>query len=268
MRHIWLALAVLFCGTARGVVPSYSAIGIVTTGSYAAGPFAPNSLITIFGSGLARSAQTATAADIVDHKLPAELNSTRVYIDNGAAPLLYVSESQINLLIPAKQAFGAAAIWVMSEGQRGPEVTIQVVDAAPALFVAASGYAIATHADNSLISPEQPAKPGEVIVIYAAGLGKTETLPAAGELAPYASPLVNRSGLRVTLNGTAVDPERILYGGLTPGSAGLYQVNVALPASVGVDPELRIFVADAGSPAGVKLALRGTAAQLYGRLRR
>ena len=255
MSHIWLALAILACGSARGAAPTYSASGIVTTGSYVPGPFAPNSLITIFGSKLATSEHVVTPADLVGGRLPTELSSTRVYIDNIEAPLLYVSEGQINLLIPAKQSIGKSTLWVMSAGQHGPEVTITLTDAAPALFVAA-GYAIATHADNSLIAPETPAKGGELIVIYAAGLGRTETLPGAGEMLPYPSQLSNRGALRVTLNGAAIDPARILYAGITPTSAGLYQVNVTLPAAVGDDPELRLFVGDAASPAGVKLAAR------------
>src|SRR3954470_16270180 len=80
--RIWLALAVLFCGAARGGAPSYSAAGIGSTASYPPGPFASNTLITIFGAGLARSAQGVTAADIVDNHLPNELNYTRVTIDD------------------------------------------------------------------------------------------------------------------------------------------------------------------------------------------
>ena len=54
-EELTLALAVLFCGAARGAAPSYSAAGIVSTASYAPGPFASNTLITVFGAGLARS---------------------------------------------------------------------------------------------------------------------------------------------------------------------------------------------------------------------
>ena len=65
--RIWLALAVLFCGAARGAAPAYSAAGIVSTASYAPGPFASNTLITIFGSGLARSPHGVTLADLVNN---------------------------------------------------------------------------------------------------------------------------------------------------------------------------------------------------------
>jgi uncharacterized protein (TIGR03437 family) len=252
----WLALAVLFCGAARGAAPSYSAAGIVSTASYAPGPFASNTLITIFGSGLARSSYGVTTADLVNNSLPNELNYTRVTIDDFAVPLLYVSDGQINLLIPPKQANGPAKVRVVREGQVGPEVTISVVDCSPALFVTAAGLAIATHGDNSVITPEKPAAGGELIVIYAAGMGKTDTMPTNGELPPYASQLVLRATLQVLLNGVAIDPGQVRYAGLTPGSAGLYQINVVLPDKPGVDPELRLSIGGVLSQPGVKLPVR------------
>jgi uncharacterized protein (TIGR03437 family) len=131
-----------------------------------------------------------------------------------------------------------------------------VTDAAPALFVSSPGFAIATHADGALITPEKPAAGGELIVIYAAGLGKTEASPAAGELLPYASPLLNRSAFKLTLNAVATDPARVLYCGITPYSVGLYQINLTLPDALPANPELVIFVGAAASQAGLKLPLR------------
>jgi uncharacterized protein (TIGR03437 family) len=248
------ALAILFSGLAWGAAPSYSVESIVSAGSYAPGPFAPNALITIFGADLSNGPRAVLPADIVGNALPTELNSTRVYIDNFPAPLFYVSERQINLLVPGRQALGKAEIHVVRQGQRGPLLTIDIAAASPALFVNA-GYIIATHGDNSLITGEKPARPGDLIVVYAAGLGKTKTMPANGELPPYLSPL--NGVLKVTVGGIAVDPAKILYAGLTPMSAGLYQINFYLPVNLGSDPELRLFIGDTGSPSGLKLPVRG-----------
>ena len=251
-----LALAALVCGVARGAAPSYSAAGIVNSGNFAPGPFAPNSIVTIFGAGLARSSQQLTAADIVSGHLPTELNYTQVFVDNFPAPLFYVSDSQINFLVPSNQSTGAAKIRVASQGNTGPEVMVTVVDSAPALFTMAEGYAIATHVDNSLVSPDSPAHAGEIIVIYATGLGKTVPNPATGEIPQYAAPIVGLSALQVSLGGAVVDAGLIKYAGLTPSSAGLYQINLAVPGNPGTDPELRVTVAGQSSPAGLKLAIR------------
>jgi len=251
-----LALAVLLAWTARGAAPSYSAAGIVSAGSFAQGPLAPNSLVTIFGSGLARSTQALTTADISGGYLPHELNYTQVLVYGAPVPLFYVSDTQINFLMPADQSTGPAEIRVVREGLVGPVATVTIVAAAPALFAMPNGYAIVTHADASLITPDAPAHPGEIIVIYAAGLGKTERNPSTGELPPYISYLLNWKDTKVTLNGVAVDPNRMPYAGLTPYSAGLYQINLQLPDTVPADPELRVTIGDQSSQTGLKLALR------------
>ncbi len=256
-RPLWACVAVVVsCGGARGAAPAYSAAGIVNAGNYTAGPFAPNSILTIFGSSLSRSAYQLTAGDIQSGQLPIELNYTQVFVDNYPAPLLYVSDSQINFLVPSNQSVGNMQIRVASEGNSGPIVTLSVVDSAPALFALADGYAIATHADNSLISPDSPAHSGEIVVIYATGLGKTAPNPGTGEIPQFAAQIVGLGSLQVSLGGAAVATGLIKYAGLTPASAGLYQINVALPGNLGTDPEVLVTVAGQTSSTGLKLAIR------------
>src|SRR5271157_4975546 len=103
MLRTWLVLALLPTSAAWGQAPVYSADKIVNAPNYAPGPFAPNSIVTIFGSGLARSSQGLTAGDISNNTLPVELNSTRVYVMGYPAPLLYVSDGQVNFLVPSNQ---------------------------------------------------------------------------------------------------------------------------------------------------------------------
>jgi uncharacterized protein (TIGR03437 family) len=249
---------------ARGAAPSYSAAGIVSTASYAPAPFAPNSLVTIFGANLSTSTHGLVAADIVGNSLPVEMVSTRVYVEDVAAPLLYVSPDQINFLLPPRKAIEPSRLRVVREGLTGPEIVFTMADAAPALFISPAGFVIATHGDGSLIAPEKPAVSGEIIVIYATGLGKTLTAPLANEIPHSPSELMNRAGVRITLNGTAIDPARVAYAGVTPACAGLYQVNVVLPENSPIDPELRLFVGDVGSQAALKLPLRVIAPQLSG----
>ena len=213
-------LALLLCGMARGAAPAYSAAGIVNASNYSPGPFAPNSVVTVFGSGMARSAQGLTRDDIRDGFLPLELNFTRVMVDNFPVPLFYVSDTQVNFLVPSKQITGDARVQVIREGIAGPMVTIPIVDAAPALFVQPNGFALATHANNNPISPDSPAQNGEIIVLYATGLGKAVKNPATGELPPYISEIVSLNGLKVSLDGVAIESAPIQYAGLTPRVGG------------------------------------------------
>jgi uncharacterized protein (TIGR03437 family) len=212
-------------------------------------------MITIFGSGLARSAQGVTLAAGAA-QLPTEINYVQVFVSNTPAALFYVSDSQINFLIPSVLLPGNITIRVAREGVSGPEITVTLVDAAPALFPMASGYAIATHADGTLLTADSPAHAGDTVVIYLTGLGRTSPNPAPGEIPFYAGLMVGLGNLQVSLGGNAVDPILIKYAGLTPGSAGLYQINLFLPGGLGTDPEIRVAVAGQSSPAGLKLAVQ------------
>ncbi|HEY1339917.1 MAG TPA: hypothetical protein VGF59_20535 [Bryobacteraceae bacterium] len=240
--------------TASGAAPSYTQFSIVNAANFAPGDLAPNTVVSVFGSGMARSAQALTADDIRAGKLPLELNYVRVDVNGSPAPLFYVSDGQVNFLMPPEQLVAPVKFRIIREGVAGPEVILPLVDAAPALFQTPAGYAIAQHGlDFGLITPDSPAKPGEVIVLYATGLGRTERNPIAGEIPQWASPIVRLADLKVTLSGAALDPARVQYAGLTPGSAGLYQINLKLPDTLGPDPEIRISLGASTTPAPLKL---------------
>src|SRR5260370_32298187 len=108
VTRIWLALAVLCTGTARGAGPSYSAAGIVNASNFASGPFAPNSVISVFGAGLARSTHALVGSDLVPcraslagRSLPVEMNYVPVYVQGHTVPLRFVSAPQGNLPRPS-----------------------------------------------------------------------------------------------------------------------------------------------------------------------
>jgi uncharacterized protein (TIGR03437 family) len=102
--------------------------------------------------------------------------------------------------------------------------------------------AIATHLDGSFIGPDAPAKPSEIVVLYAYGLGLTSPdPPPAGSLTPAPAPQLNTPlSIQFDFRPLAtpsipqVDPKDtspspILFAGLAPGQVGLYQINVKLP---------------------------------------
>jgi uncharacterized protein (TIGR03437 family) len=257
-----LALAFLVAGSAMGAAPSYSAASIVNAANGAPGPFAPNSILTIYGTGLARSAQGITSADIQGGFLPPELNSTQVIIGDASggtgAQLFYVSDGQINFVLPGTVGPDPVVIRVVREGQYGPAITLPLAVAAPALFLSpnAAGYIIASRPDYTVITPDTPAHAGEIVVLWATGLGKTARNPQPGELPNFTSQLADLSAFQVTIAGVPVDPARIQYAGLTPLSAALYQINLVLPNTLPSDPEIRVTVSGQTNPAGAKLAVR------------
>lgn len=261
MQRAWLVLALLFAGAAKGQAPSYSAAGVVNASNYAPGPFAPNSALSLFGTNLAYSTQGLTSSLIVAGNLPNQMAGVGVYVNGSLAPLLYVSPSQINFLVPMTDAAGLTLINVVRQGVTGPIVTLNLAASAPQLFTYDTGYpgyAIAEdwNSRGAVITPDAPAQGGDIVILFGTGLGAVTPVTASGELAEYASSIVNPGGLTVTLNGTPLPASAILYAGLSPGSAGLYQINVVLPANPGTNPQVQVSLGGQMSAAGCILAVQ------------
>ena len=248
-----LALAFLMGWTAWGQAPSYAAKDIVNSADYSAGPFAPNSVLSVFGSNLSWYTDWLQAGNLVAGTVPFDMGGTRVYVDNVPAPLLYVSPVQINFVIPGNQIAGDVPVRVVRQGLSGPAITLTLRNAAPALFAQASGYAIATDGAGQLLTAANPSSPGAIVVVYATGLGRTQPNPAPGEVPGGAAPILELRNLTVFLDGYPLASYRVKYAGVTPYCAGLYQLNVELPAETGPDPELTVWIDGKSSLAGLRL---------------
>ncbi|MGA1994733.1 MAG: IPT/TIG domain-containing protein [Bryobacteraceae bacterium] len=248
-----LLLAAFWPGAAGAQAPSYAAADFVNASNYSAGPFAPNSVVSLFGSNLA----FGTAAANGGAQLPTSLGNVSVQVSNTAVPLLYVSPGQINFLIPSGLIDGAISVQVERQGWVGPTVTLTLVDAAPAPFVDSQSFVLAEdwNQNYAVVNAANPAHPGDTIVLYLTGLGHTVPNPNSGEAPATAASLANPAELSVLLNGAPMDPTLILYAGLTPGFAGLYQINLMLPMNTTINPEICISMAGQTSPAGVLLAV-------------
>jgi uncharacterized protein (TIGR03437 family) len=251
-----LVLAVLVLKPILAQAPAYAASGIVNASDYSPGPFAPNSVLSIFGSNLSWYTYALESGDISANTLPIELQGVEVYVDNWPSPMLYVSGTQINFILPGNEIAGDVTVRVVREGVTGPEVTVTLVDAAPALFDVGTGFAIATHADGSLLTAASPAHPGEIVVVYATGLGATEPNPNPGEIPQTAAPLQWLSSLTVSLDGAALPWYLIKYAGATPGSVGLYQINIEIPADVAADPAIQLAVGTQSNGGTLKIAVQ------------
>lgn len=241
---------------ARNTAPSYSAASIVNSATNVIGALAPNTIATIYGSNLAYSTAAVQPDDVRGGSLPKTLAGTRVIVGGITASLFYVSPTQINFLIPSLLLPGDFDVWIAREGTQGPVARITLLDVAPALFQVNANTIIAVHVDASLVTVDAPARPGEVVILYAAGLGRTNPDTINGQVATLAAPIRRLGDLTVTLGGVAVDPSNIAYAGLAPGFAGLYQINLKLPDVFEPNPEIRIAFGDQISPAALKLPAR------------
>ena len=206
--------------------PTLNPNGTLNVFTYQVGiPMAPGTIVQIYGSSLAT--QTLAGSTI---PLATSLAGTSVIVGGVQAPLYFVSAGQVNAQLPFELPAGQPyQVIVNNNGALSTPLTIQSVAVTPEIAAYASGYAIAQHvADNTLITDASPAKPGEYVVIYLAGMGPT-TVPVLSGAASPSAPLANTvDAPTVTLNSEAVTA--IVFSGLTPTLAGLYQIDLQVPA--------------------------------------
>ena len=205
-----------------------------------ASTLAPGGLVSIFGSNLAKV--TADLSGWSGRQIPAALNGTSVTVGGKPAALLYVSPTQVNAQLPADLAPGAQTLLVDNGNGPGAAYSVTLAAAAPALFFAPTA-AVVKNSNYSLISAANPAKAGDILLVYATGLGQTSPALTTGMLVA-ATPLSITPAVTATIGGKAAS---VVYSAASPGFAGLYQVAVTVPAGVTGAVPLQITLSGAAS---------------------
>ena len=191
--------------------PFFQTTGIKNGASFIAGPIAPNTWVSIKGNGL--SATTGTW-QVTGSTLPTEVNGVGVTINGTAVPVSFVSNTQVNFLVPASVSIGTAQIQTTNNGLTSGTVVVNVDPLAPAFFTlgasAASGnvYIAAEHVDGTLIGPAAtiktatPVEPGETIMLFATGFRTHATCFRRGAYAVAPAIVIDGiRGLNVTFCG-------------------------------------------------------------------
>ena len=209
----------------------YEQRAITNGASFAPGLPLPGGLASIFLQGSSVTGmETATG-----YPLPKELAGVSILVDGVPAPILAVvappagisnsmNIQQINFQVPFEAK--SNVVEVRYKGVSTFAIPPQV---APGLFALPDGLGAIEHGtDYSLVTNGNPAKRGEVVIIYLTGLGLVNPAPVTGAAATQAAAAQIPSGCeRPSLN-----VGEVLYAGITPGFAGLYQLNVRLSATL------------------------------------
>lgn len=195
-----------------------------------------NGMLAIFGSGFAsaKAARGAQTADLVNSYLPQSLGSTCVDIGGARGYLLYVSESQINVVTPLTEPLSQATVEVITNcGQpneiRSNAASMPVVRTAPEFFVAArnaNGQAPAVVVDTATAAPLKTVRPGASVTLYLSGLGAVKGLFTPGLVDGPAGAVA--LPVQVSIDGATLSAGNVLYCG-SNGNAGVYQLNLVLP---------------------------------------
>lgn len=208
---------------------------VVNAASYESG-ISPGGLATIFGDDLTTVSGIVLAGE---DPLPAHLAGVDVFVSGTPAPIYGIAyaggEDQISIQVPYEAPTGpnAAEIQVYDEGVLVADFFTDSFTEDPGIFTYDSNYAIAQASDYSLIGPDNPAIPGEPLVLYVTGLGPLEVNGDPNALvdgygAPTAPPLaLTVDPFQVVLDNEACN---VFFSGLAPGFVGLYQINFYVPS--------------------------------------
>ena len=222
----------------RPPTPILPPASVVNGGSFRAATepnsaIAPGAIVTIFGTDLASDTEVASEVP-----LPTMLGETSVTFNGIAAPLFFVSGTQINAQVPFELVAGAGLVTVQVTrgGETSTAQPVAIAAVSPGIFTqneqGTGPGAILHAADFQPVSESNPAQTGEFLLIFCTGLGPVLPEVASGNVAPGTEPLAETlSTPMVNIGGI---PAEVGYSGLAPGFVRLYQVNVEVP--VGVSP--------------------------------
>lgn len=184
-------------------------------------PLAPGTVTQIFGDNFAAAPASASALP-----LPLALQAVEVIMGPRSAPLFFASKTQLNVQIPPELPPRPVASLVVVNGVPSVPEMVNLAPVMPGTVAFPDGRLVAQHADFTLVTPENPARPGEALILYLVGMGATTPPVAAAVPSPGNPPATVNVQPEVTVGGR---PAEILFAGLTPGGVGLYQINLRVP---------------------------------------
>jgi uncharacterized protein (TIGR03437 family) len=233
-----------------GAILSISAVTGAANSVPTVSSISANGYFTLYGSGFTTDATVQRGlmgSDIVNNSLPTNLANTCVNVGSTRSFLRFVSQAQINALAPALPSTGPVNVSVVLNCGTGNEVTspsvsVPIAAASPEFLYWVNN----TSGQNPVIALDavtgayigapglipgatfRAAKTGDVLTFYAISFGKTASGgPVPGGIPSTADTVAGTISLKI--GATSVTPS---YVGVTPGSAGLYQMNATIPAGL------------------------------------
>ncbi|MEO8593061.1 MAG: IPT/TIG domain-containing protein [Candidatus Solibacter sp.] len=261
-------------GTAPAITPG----GVVGAGLSvpAVSQISPNSIVTIYGRNFApagSSARVVRPSDLVVGLVPTNLAGVCVQIASQRANMLLVTPSQLNVQVPSLTAYGQVPVQVIVNCGENNEIKseVEIVPhqaASPEFFffvrnadgknpVAAVNAVTGSYVGVPQLIPGGnfiPAKPGDTLTLFLTGLGMTDPWIVAGQLPETAARTLATT--TVMLGQTLLRDADVLYSGVAPGYAGLYQINIRLPVAADGDLPVRVSVGEYSTPLGAYVSIR------------
>jgi uncharacterized protein (TIGR03437 family) len=220
----------------------------------------PNTWVSIYGSNFTQNNLIDVWDNfIVGGKLPTTLDGVSVSVGGQPAYVYFVSPGQINIMAP-NVGLGTMPVTVTTGAGTSQSFTATSQQFTPAFFTWPNNQPVATRQDFSWAVKNGsfpsvttvPAKPGDVIILWGTGFGPTTPAAPVGQQTPVAT-FSTANPVSVTIGGVTA---QVFGAALAPGFAGLYQVAIQIPSSLGNgDFPIIASVSGAQSPTGINITV-------------
>jgi uncharacterized protein (TIGR03437 family) len=232
-------------------------VSLANAASGVGGTIAPGEIVTIRGAGLGPTPGVSFSLNPAGG-VDTSLGGVRVTWGGVAAPVLYASASQINVVAPYEIAGQTQITLQVSYAGSGSAIPVAVASVAPGVFTsnsAGTGQAIAANPDGSLNTPLTPADRGSFVTLYFTGGGQTNPPGVTGSVNGGALKRITQN-VQATVGGV---PAIVTFAGAAPGLVdGVMQLNVQLSPNTpaGAAQPVVVTVGGVSSAANVTLAVR------------
>ncbi|MGA2879583.1 MAG: protease pro-enzyme activation domain-containing protein [Bryobacteraceae bacterium] len=233
-----VTVSVTATGSGSTVTP---AIASVANGASFKSSFAPGSILSVFGSQLSPVTQSASSVP-----LPISTSGVAVLVNGIAAPLYYVSPTQLNVQIPYETTAGTSAVLSVNNNGQVTTQSFPVATVAPGIFTTSTGALV----------PTATAAIGQEVAFYITGTGAVYPSIADGAAPASSTALADlpkpSEATRVTIAGADATIDFI---GIPEGLVGVTQINVQIPSGIptGVQPVVVTVGGVASAPATITI---------------
>jgi uncharacterized protein (TIGR03437 family) len=200
----------------------------------------PGVLASVTGTNLGPSQQNA------NEPLSRILGTTFVAVEGVRAPLLTTKSGQINFQMPADDPAGIANVVVSVAGSMSNTLSVDTWTTTPVILTV-------TRANGTVAAAGNAPTAGEIVTIYALGLGSVTPDVPIGSAASVGASSTTIVTPQLDL-GTA--PMNVLFSGLTPGYAGLYQINAQMPSPLPAGATATLTLTDYGQVVTAQIPLQ------------
>ncbi len=210
---------------------------VLNAASYANSGISPGEIVVIGGTNLGPATPAYETLDS-NGNMSTLAAGVQVLFSGIPAPLIYVSSSQINAVVPYEIAgVLTPSVSVKYQGRVSNAYAVGSAPTAPALFTlnaSGTGPAAILNQDNTVNAPTNPASKGSYIVLYVTGEGLTSPSGVTGKVTTVAAtpPLTPTPILPVTVIIDAQLVPTAFIGEAPSLVSGVLQINVQIPLNV------------------------------------